>query len=201
MKCIYIDVETTGIPCPASGLIQLAGAIEVDGGKPKSFQYRMQPFPNDVIEDEALAVNGVTREDMAAYNNPRDVYNKFISLLTTYVDRYNRADKFHFIGYNAMFDSDHLRAWFVKNGDAYFGSWFHFPPIDVMGMAAVYLMSRRARMKDFKLLTVARELGLKADETKMHDARYDIAVTREMFKLLQREMHHKTPEREQGMLF
>ncbi len=45
-------------------------------------------------------------------------------------------------------------------------------------------MTRRAGMKDFKLLTVARELGLKVDETKAHDARYDIALTREMFRIL-----------------
>ena len=53
-----------------------------------------------------------------------------------------------------------------------------------MGMAAVHLMERRAGMKDFKLLTVARELGVKVEETKMHDARYDVEVTREMFKIL-----------------
>ncbi len=185
MKLIYIDVETTGIPCPQSGLIQLAGAIEIGDDKPQPFQYRIQPFPDDVIVDEALAVNGVTRLEMSAYDAPEFVYQEFTRLLGKYVDRYDRADKFHFVGYNAMFDSDHLRAWFVKNGDTYFGSWFHFPPIDVMGMAAVHLMSRRAAMKDFKLLTVAQELGLQVDASKMHDARYDIALTRKLFKILQ----------------
>ncbi len=33
MKLIYIDVETTGIPYPQSGIIQLAGAIEIEGQK------------------------------------------------------------------------------------------------------------------------------------------------------------------------
>lgn len=37
--------------------------------------------------------------------------------------------------------------WFEKSRDKYFGSWFYFPPIDVMGMAAVHLISRRAGMK------------------------------------------------------
>ncbi len=183
MKLIYIDVETTGIAFPQSGLIQLAGAIEIEGEKPQTFQYRIQPFPNDIIDEEALSINGITREAMAEYPSPRTVYNKFINLLEKYVDRYDRADKFHFIGYNAIFDSNHLRTWFEKNGDQYFGSWFYFPPIDVMGMAAVHLMSRRAGMKDFKLLTVARELGLKVDEAKAHDARYDVEVTRAMFKI------------------
>ena len=129
------------------------------------------------------AISSITREDMAAYDNPRKIYRDFTSLLGLYVDRYDRAKKFHFIGYNAMFDSNHLRAWFKKNNDKYYGSWFYFPPIDVMGMAAVQLITRRAGMQDFKLLTVAEELGLKVDEEKMHDARYDIALTRAMFKV------------------
>jgi len=186
VKLIYIDVETTGIAFPQSGLIQLAGAIEIEGQKPQTFQYHIQTFPDDVIEEEALAINGITREEMAGFDNPRKVYRDFINLLEKYVDRYDRADKFHFIGYNAIFDSNHLRAWFEKNNDKYFGSWFYFPPIDVMGMAALHLMTRRAGMKDFKLLTVARELGLKVDEEKMHDARYDVGLTREMFKVLWR---------------
>jgi len=165
----------------------LAGAIELPGAKPKFFQYRLRPFPGDVIEEEALEVNGITREELKTYSAPGKVYKDSINLLSTHVDRYDRADKFHFIGYNAIFDSNHLRAWFEKNGDTYFGSWFYFPPIDVMGMAAVHVMSRRAGMKDFKLLTVARELGLKVDEVKMHDTRYDIALTREMFKILRGE--------------
>ena len=182
VKLIYIDVETTGIAFPQSGLIQLAGAIEIEGEKPQTFQYRIQPFPNDIIDEEALSINGITREAMAEYPSPRTVYNKFINLLEKYVDRYDRADKFHFIGYNAIFDSNHLRAWFEKNNDKYFGSWFYFPPIDVMGMAAVHLMTRWAGMKDFKLLTVAKELGLKVDEEKMQDARYDVGLTQEMVK-------------------
>ena len=192
MKLIFIDVETTGIAFPESGLIQLAGTIEIPDAKPKFFQYRIRPFPNDVIEEEALEVNGITREELNTYPAPGKVYKDFTNLLDTCVDRYDRADKFHFIGYNAMFDSDHLRAWFEKNGDKYFGSWFYFPPIDVMGMAAVHLMRRRAGMKDFKLLTVARELGLTVDETKAHDARYDIALTRKIFQVLIKKTERDT---------
>ena len=187
MKLIYIDVETTGIPCPQSGLIQLAGAIEIDDAKPVFFQYDIQPFPSDEIVEEALQVNGITREDMDAFTEPAAAYRDFIRLLDTYIDKYNRSDKFHFIGYNAMFDSDHVRAWFEKNDNVFFGSYFFFPPIDVMGMAAVHFMEQRADMQDFKLLTVARALGLKVDETKLHDAKYDIALTRQMFQVLRGE--------------
>ena len=184
MKLIYIDVETTGIPCPQSGLIQLAGAVEINAAKPVFFEYNTQPFPTDTIDEEALKINNITREQMATFTKPKVAYNEFIRLLDTYIDKYDRSDKFHFIGYNAMFDSDHVRAWFEKNGNKYFGAYFFHPPIDVMGMAAVHFMEQRADMQDFKLLTVARALGLKVDEGMLHDAKYDIALTRKMFQVL-----------------
>jgi len=67
MKLIFIDVETTGIPCPESGLIQLAGIIEIDSEVKRSFDFRIQPFPNDVIEDEALVLNEISRGELEEY--------------------------------------------------------------------------------------------------------------------------------------
>lgn len=188
MKLIYIDVETTGIPCPNSGLIQLAGLIEISGEVRESFDYRIRPFPDDAVSDEALAVNGLTREEIEEYEDPEAVFRAFINLLDGYVDRYDRADKFQFVAYNATFDADHLRAWFEKNGDKFYGSWFWHPPIDVMGLAAVMLMRRRAELVNFKLPSVAQTLGLDVDEGRAHDAQYDISLTREMFRLLREQI-------------
>ena len=184
MKLIYIDVETTGIECPESGLLQLAGAIEIDGQVAQEFNHRMRPFPADKICEEALEVNGLTREKVLEFDDPVDVFGRFKNILDRYVDRYDRADKFHFVAYNAVFDANHLRAWFEKNNDVYFGSWFFHPPIDVMGLAAVVLMNKRSSLPDFKLVTVAKVLGVKVDETKLHDAAYDIRLTREMYQIL-----------------
>jgi len=189
MKIVYIDVETTGIECPECGLVQLAGAIEVDGALAERFDFHIRPFPGDAISDEALAVNGLTREDLDGYQDPADAFRGFLALLGKYIDRYDRTDKFHMVGYNAMFDSDHLRAWFEKNKDRYFGSWFWHPPLDVMGMAALVLMKNRHTMSNFRLPTVAGALGFDADQTRMHDAGYDIFLTRELFQHLLTRMH------------
>ncbi|MBI2263556.1 MAG: 3'-5' exonuclease [Armatimonadetes bacterium] len=183
-KLIYLDVETTGISCPESGIIQLAGAIEIAGGEKKLFNYRMRPFPQDQISDEALAVNGVIRADLEGYEEPLIAFKDFVKTLSAYVDRYDRGDKFHLVGYNAHFDAGHLRAWFEKNGDKYFGSWFWHPPLDVMGFANIVLMRRRPALSNFKLATVAEALGLEADEAQTHDALYDISLTRSIFHLL-----------------
>ncbi len=64
MKLIFIDVETTGIECPETGLIQLAGIVEIDGEEKQRFDFRNRPFPEDEIAEEALAVNGITEEQL-----------------------------------------------------------------------------------------------------------------------------------------
>ena len=52
MKLIYLDVETTGIPCPDSGLIQLAGQIEIDDEVVENFDFR-------IIGEESESLNPV----------------------------------------------------------------------------------------------------------------------------------------------
>lgn len=187
MKLIFIDVETTGLEYPDSGLIQLSGVIETDGRTRASFNYQMRPFPADMVSEKALSVNGLTHEQIAGYEDPCVVFDRFIGLLGQFVDRFDRSDKFHLVAYNAPFDSEHLRAWFEKNNDRYYGSWFWHPSIDVMGMAAVAAMASRSRLENFKLTTVAKALGLHVEESLAHDALYDICLTKRVFEVLVRQ--------------
>lgn len=113
------------------------------------------------------------------------VKEEFTNLLGKYVDKYDKTDKFFLCGYNnASFDNQFLRAWFVQNGDNYFGSWFWSSAIDVMVLAAQALMEQRHKMKDFKLRTVAEQLGIVIEEERLHDAMYDIVLTHEVYKRL-----------------
>lgn len=87
------------------------------------------------------------------------------------------------VGYNnASFDNPFLRAWFVQNGDQYFGSWFWSNSLDTFILATPLLMRNRHEMQDFKLKTVAEALGIGFDETKLHDASYDIDLTRAIYR-------------------
>lgn len=94
-----------------------------------------------------------------------------------------KRDKLTWLGYNAAFDADMMRAWFEKAGDKYFGSWFWWPPIDVMGLAAHHLRDRRHTMMNFRLATVARELGI-APPADLHDAAADIDLTWRIYQKL-----------------
>lgn len=184
-KLFFFDLETTGTNPAKNGIHQISGEIVIDGETKESFDFKVQPNPKCIIEEEALKVAGVTREKVLAYPPMREVYNQLTAMLGKYVDKYNRMDKFFLVGYNnAAFDNQFFRGFFLQNGDQYFGSWFWSNSFDVMVLATPALANKRERMPNFKLSTVAEWLGITVDEEKLHDAGYDIWLTREIFNLV-----------------
>lgn len=137
MKLLFFDLETTGVNPGKNGIHQISGEIVIDGVSKEQFDFHVQPNPRAIIEDEALKVAGVTREQVLAYPPMRQVYSEFVAMLEKYVDKYNKKDKFFLVGYNnAAFDNQFLRGFFLQNGDQYFGSWFWSNTIDVMVLAS-----------------------------------------------------------------
>ena len=182
-KLLHIDTETTGLFAPGAGLIQVAGIVEIDGEEVEAFDFRCRPYPGDLLSKEALEVTGHTREEIEAYPDPESVFHDFIGGLDDYVDRFDKADKFHLVAYNAGFDSDHLRAWFKKAGDNFFGAYFWTPPLCTMCLAGLALRSKRAEMPNFKLATVAETLGVTADGN-THDALTDVRLSAGIYRRL-----------------
>lgn len=185
MKLLFFDLETTGTQSDKHGIHQLSGAVVINGEIKEKFNLHVQPHPGAVIDPGALDVAGVTEEQIKAYPSMREVYSQFICILSRYVDRYNKSDKFFLVGYNnASFDNQFLRAWFSHNGDKYFGSWFWPNCIDVMVMATPYLADRRSQMLNFKQGTVAKTLGIPVDDEKLHDALYDIDICKSIYDIV-----------------
>lgn len=191
-KIIFIDTETTGTDTNKNGLIQIAGIVYETintRGELKElerFDYRLKPFESDLIEPAALQVNNTTPEQLAEYPEPKVIYTLFYALLSKYINPYDRQDKAFFIGYNARFDYDFLRKFFEKNGNKYFGSFFYFPAIDVMNLAATYLMNERRELANFKLETVSKHIGIEAAGD-LHDAMTDIILTKDLYLTIIKE--------------
>lgn len=184
MKNIYFDLETTGVKFWKNGIHQISMIVEIDGLVKETCNWKVKPFKDAVVETEALAVGGLVPADLLTdtYKPMAEVYREMISILAKYVDKFNSKDKFFLIGYNnASFDNAFLRAWFVQNGDNYFGSWFWANPIDVYVMASYLTMDVRAGMINGKLMTMAKWFEISIDESKLHDALYDVTITRELF--------------------
>lgn len=185
MKAIFYDLETTGVKFWKNSIHQLSGIIEIDGKVEKTFNIKMQPYPDAIIEDEALAIGGITRDDLKTYIPFGNAYREFVKEITPFVDKFDKKDKFHLIGYNnASFDNQFLRAFFVQNKDNYFGSWFWSDSIDVMVLASNYLKYKRSELENFKLATVAKFLGIEVDERQTHDALYDIQLTKSIYEIV-----------------
>lgn len=150
MKIFFFDLETTGISCTRHGIHQVSFDIVIDGKTKESANLRVRPHPAAVIEQAALDIAGVTKEQILSYPDMKEGYEKLIETLSKYVDRYNRSDKFFLAGYNnSAFDNQFLRAFFTQNGDKYFGSWFWSNSIDIMVLATEYLLEKRSNMEDF----------------------------------------------------
>ena len=187
MKLLFFDLETTGTNPEKHGIHQISGEIVIDGVMKEDFNFYVQPAPDKEIENKALSIAGITREDLAKYPPMKDVYESLVAMLDKYVDRFNKKDKFFLVGYNnASFDNQFLRKFFEDNGDKYFGSWFWSNSIDVMVLASAYLATRRPDMENFKLSTVAKTLGVDVDDESLHNALYDIRLTKAIFDIVTR---------------
>jgi DNA polymerase-3 subunit epsilon len=177
MKLCFIDCETGGVDPCKHALLQVSGIIRIEDMHDE-FTLRIKPFREDVVEKEALEVNHLNPEEGLG---PREAHIELLKILSKYVDKYNKQDKFFFLAYNAPFDSQFLREFFRKCSDKYYGSWFWTPAIDVMTLAGNKLMEKRPFLPNFKLATIAKALGIEFDLEKAHNASYDISKTAEIY--------------------
>lgn len=183
MKLFFLDLETTGVNPGRNGIHQMSGMVVIDGVEKETFNFNVRPNHKALIEKQALDVAGVTEEQVLSYPPMEVVYReKLIPMLDRYIDRFNKKDKFFIVGYNnAHFDNDFFRGFFLQNGDKFFGSYFWANCFDCMVLATPYLADVRPSMENFKQGTVAKYLGIEIDESKLHDALYDIRVCKQIY--------------------
>ncbi len=189
-KLLHIDTETTGLYAPGAGLVQVAGIVEIDGEEVETFDLRCRPFPGDLLNKDALQIIGKTREELAALPDPADTFRELLDVLDRHVDRFDKADKFFMVAYNASFDNEHLRAWWKKCGGEYFGAYFWTPPLCVMTLAGIALRPSRPDLPNFKLATVAQAMRITADGDP-HDALTDVRLSAGIWRRLLRAAEKK----------
>lgn len=191
-KLLYIDIETTGLDKVKNGIIQMSGIVEINGEVKERFNFNIKPFNEDVWDAGALQLaegRNITMETVLTFDEPIVVHKKLTEILSKYVDKYNKFDKFHMVGYNVSgFDRDFIYEWFKKVGDKYVGSFFWPIPIDVMYLASNYLSPVRHQLQTFKLHSVAEFLMVN-EPGEFHDASFDIEVTRNLYKVVSGEKY------------
>jgi len=181
MTICYIDTETSGLNPYKHQPLTAAFKVVIDGKTVETKELSFGLMDSSVIDDKALEANGLTRTEIKKFPSCMQTYEELKAFLGRFVNPYLKTDKMIFAAYNARFDYDMLRALFERLGDRYFGSWFWFPPLDIMNTAMDALQADRAKLSDFKLGTVARFLGVEVDKSKLHGALYDIELAIEVY--------------------
>lgn len=189
-KKAFIDLETTGTDRNQNHIFQISGSItDLNDEILESFDFKFRPHSVLHLEESALEKTGMTGEMLRELPMDSDqAYGALISVLERHCNRYDKKDKLQFVAYNAKFDDEFLRAFFAHKGDNYYGSWFWSPSICVMQMAAFFLIDHRGALPNFQLGTLCKAAELGWDESKAHDAQYDIQQTIALYKYLRENM-------------
>jgi len=193
-KIIYLDTETTGLDKELNDIIQVAGIIEIDGVEKERFDLKCQPFNWETVTEEALSVQGRTIEDLKGFPKPQDIYKEFIKIISRYVDRYNKNDKFYVAGQNVKFDLEFLHSWARKNGDVYLGSYFYWYALDLLVLASCFRAWGFIYSETLKLCDICKVLGVKIENA--HDAMADIEATKACFEKIKPMMKYEPPQTE-----
>jgi DNA polymerase-3 subunit epsilon len=184
-KIFWFDVETTGLDEVKQDIITLAFIVDINGQVKAKGHLKIQPTDWDAIQDSALEVNKITREQLKTFQLPAVAVKKLNTVFGKFVDKFDKKDKIIPAGYNVDFDLKFLREFYSKQNDKYLYSWLDYHKVDPMQFVLGLRVAGHLRdLENVKLETVAKYLGI---EIQAHDALSDITVTREVYyKLLSR---------------
>lgn len=184
MKLCFLDLETTGVDPKKHAVIQIALAVQVgpEIDHLRNFFSDVMPFKGQNIDKQALALRSLTVDDLRNYPPAGSVHQELCGVLGHIVSKFDKRDKLTIVSYWGHFDPDFLREWFMNCGDSFYGSYFWSNSIDVSSLASQALQAERPDMEDFKLSTVAEVMGVQVDQSKLHDASYDVDLLKEVYQ-------------------
>jgi DNA polymerase-3 subunit epsilon len=186
ISILWLDTETTGLDENKHALIQIAGILDECGYVIDTFNVHIRPFKGDLLNKDALIKNGINKEDF--YENkflpPKLAFEKIISFLEKYINRYDSSDKLILAGKNIQFDIRFLRKFFDKCDDNYYGSWFHYPYIELESEIAKYLLLKNILLPNYKIETICEHFNI---DIKAHDALEDVRATRKIYYKIMNE--------------
>ena len=183
-KVLFIDTETTGLDPKKNDIIVLSYMIEDGGMVVDEGELKIRPYNPSNIEQGALDVNGITREELEYFDEPIYAKNKFVKAIKNHVDINDKDSKLMFCGFNVMFDVDFLKEFFWKCNDKNFFNYFKPRTlIDPMYMLRYLNYIGKTNLKSCALDEVCKYFNI---EHKAHDATSDINATRTLLKIIRK---------------
>lgn len=152
MRQIVLDTETTGInPDDGHRIIEI-GCVELIDRKPTGNHFHVYINPERVVEDEAIAVHGITNEYLA--DKP-----VFAQVVDAFIDFIKGSQ---LVIHNAPFDVGHMDAEFRRLGKMYGKTYDYCDVLDSLQLAREMRPGQRnsldALCKAFYVDNSAREL-------------------------------------------
>jgi len=185
-KVLWLDTETTGVDHRANAPIQIAALATIGYEEVGQFEALFQPWKGAAIEDQALAVNKRTREEIETFMSARDGWKIFAAFMGGFVNKFDKADKFWLMGYNVGFDLDMLRTLAEKCGEKYLMSYIYWPPLCVAQQIAAKYPRQWAAMPSRKLGAVCEAFGVELGDA-AHDAMADVRAVKKLWEVAIRD--------------
>jgi len=172
---LWLDVETTGLDPVRNDIIQMACIPVVNGTEDtKHFNEFCQPFDWKTVDDKALSINNISRDQLYKAQAPSVMVDHFIAYCKQY------GVKFTIAGYNAEFDRNFLSNLFKKCSLEK-----EFNEIFTADLRDTYkrIKSIKAQLPtaNVKLATLCAHFNI---AIKAHDALSDISATMKLDKII-----------------
>lgn len=192
-KILWIDTETLSFDPKQSDIFQIAGFIEIDGKITEKFNWFFRPdLDLDKVSPEVWDFHkkavGLTREDIENFSmTSKEAFIKFMNMLSKYVDKYDRGDKFAIGGHNVQFDLNKIYAWAREHEENYLASYLSSVKYDTL--YALPLINPNIKYSTLALEDIwdlyKDSIGVEF-KGKSHNAAYDITRTYLIWKKLVR---------------
>lgn len=189
----WMDCESDGL-LHEHEIIQLVCCIESQGTFGEMHEFKIKPYNFDIIDERALKINNITREQIETYESPEVVMGKLLEILKPYEANYhNRLTPG---GYNTCFDVGKLLNFFVRvynpthdltgNYGIYYKEFYKYftnRRHDAMCLIPLIENKIKKEFKSHKLQDVYEYFFPVDKSIEWHDAKSDLYATIKLYKL------------------
>lgn len=188
---LYFDLETSGLNPMVDEIVQFSAVLEdIESGEIiTEIDLKARPSDVNLICAGVPELLGTTKEEiMSRTLSQEELYTSILEFFDTYVDKYDKRDKFIPIGYNIDFDKSFMRQFFIRHDNRYIDSYFDHHSIDVMSFSHIFLVYGQipSDQENLKLTTMCKFANIPLE--KAHDSLYDTHAMRLLLKWFEGKM-------------
>ena len=184
MRTVFYDLETTDSDSNTAAIVQIGAILDVDGEVKGTLDLKVKAWNGCSVSQGALDATGLTVDDIYSEErmNGDEAYWEFMRFCGfKRGQRVYPQNRIFRAGYNILaFDNAILDNAGKRAGDLYSYAKFHWPGIDVASIACDKFAKERNDFSCFKLGYVAEYAGVDTSG-KLHDALFDVTVTRDLY--------------------